>query len=137
MNNGENKRSQIGNVILFAICGMFTALLALLFAFAISVSVANEVLPEEFLGFAGLFGVAIASFATGFISAKVCGRALLTSLIQGIISSCVLYFAGLIVFMRILPQDIDTGIVLSCIVGAVLGGFFAAMFSPRRCKIKK
>lgn len=107
---------------------------ALLFIFA--VLTAKEVLPEGATVVLPAVAMFIASFFSARMSSKALGRALLTSLIQGLSNLALCYVTGMVVFMRVVPSVWNLSCFLACMVGAVLGGLFAASVKPRRHKIK-
>lgn len=111
-------------------------LLCVALMFFMALLTAKEILPEGAVSVMPAAAMLIASFFSARMSSKALGRALLTSLIQGLVNLAICYVTGMIVFMRIVPNTWNLYSFLACVAGAVLGGLFTAGVKPRRHKIK-
>ena len=136
MKNDEGKHNVLGLFIGHLICAVMSTLLVLLFMFLFSILISKEIISADILEFLGIFGIFIASLLTGFILSKSQGKALLTSSVQGVCNFVLCYLMGLLIFMRIIPGNINWYYFIACMAGAVIGGVLSAVFTPQRRRIK-
>ena len=136
MKNDEKKHNILGVFIGNVICAVMSTLLVLLFMLLFSILISKEILSADMLEFLGIFGIFIASLLTGFVLSRSRGRALLTSIVQGVCNFFLYYLMGLLVFMRIIPGNINWYYFIACMAGAVIGGVLSAVFTPQRRRIK-
>ena len=132
----KSQRSPVGTIAVHTIYGVASTLLLLLLMFLFAIFVANEVLPEAFINFAGVLSVFIASLISGYFVVKTLGHALFTSVLQGVFNIVVCYFMGMIIFTRIIPQSFDPYYLIAYMVGSVIGGILSVSIRPKRHKIK-
>ena len=136
-NSEKNQSSLCKTAVSIAIYGMFSTLLLVLFLWLFSVLISKEVISEKLAGVTGIISVFVASLISGLISSKTFGKALLVSAFQGFANFLMYYFMGMLVFMRVIPQNADAYHFIACMVGAIAGGILSAAAKPRRRKIKK
>ena len=127
--NAHNVQKMPLVLIVYTILG---TLIGLILLFVCSVLVARELLPERMVSAIPGICAFLGALCSGFFSARVLGRALLTGLVQGLVSFAVLYVMGLLVFMRIVPEAVNPIVFLACMAGGVLGGIFSAGRRRRR-----
>ena len=132
----DNMRRVRSVPIVFLVCALATTLISVGIMLVFALLIAKEILPENSIGIMTAVSVFVASFISARLSSKSLGRALLTSLVQAICNLAIFYLMGMLVFMRIVPSNINLYCFLACVVGAVLGGLFTATVRPRRHKIK-
>ena len=135
-NNEKNQHAFVGVLITHLIYGVLSTLLVLLFMLLFSILITKETLPAETLSYVGIIGVFLASLLPCFFLVRMQGKALLTSLIQGVFNFVLYYIMGLVIFMRIVPGNINWYYFIACMVGAVAGGVLSAVFTPQRRRIK-
>lgn len=123
-------------LLLNAIFGSMVGM-ALLFVFAILVW--NEWLGEGMLKLLPFAAAFLASLICGFLSGKALGKGLLTGMLQGLFLFALLYLLGLLIFIRIAPQEINPALFLSCLSGSIIGGVLSAgrRKSPVRYRHRK
>ena len=138
MKNGEKKQFSLckATSIVF-ICGMLSTLLVILLIWLFSVLISKEIIDEVLVDAVGIISVFAASLISAVISSKSVGKALLVSAFQGLVNFFMYYVMGMLVFMRVIPENIDAYQFIACMVGAILGGILSAALLPRRRKIKK
>ena len=138
MKNDEKNQFPISKVLVAVLVyGVLSTLLLVLFNWVLSILISKEVLYEGFVSFSSAISVFLASLISGLFSSKAMGKALIVSVFQGLINFLLYYIMGMLIFMRIIPQDSDVYHFIACMVGAMTGGILSAALSPRRRKIKK
>lgn len=132
----DKKKRKTSVSMTFVLSAVIASFVLIVFSLIFSFLIVFEVLPESYIGFARVLSCFIASGVSAYLSAKVLGRAALTSLVQAIANIAFAYIAGTVIFMRIVPQNLNLFIILAFVFGAVLGGFSTAVIRLRRHKIK-
>lgn len=132
----KDKRLLSGTITVILIYGIVYSLLSIVFMLLFAALISKEVIPEAAFGFVGVFCIFLSSLITGYLSVKSLGRALLTALLQAVFNFIFSYLMGMLIFVRIIPQDINLYYFIACMAGAVFGGILAAAIKPRRRKIK-
>ena len=132
----KSQQSLVGTIAAHTIYSVVATLLSLLLVFLFSVLISTEILPESFAKFACVVSLFIASLISGGLIAKVHGHALFTSFCQGVFNVVICYVMGMIIFLRIIPQNFDVHCLIAGMVGSVVGGDISAMATPKRHKIK-
>ena len=110
-------------ILVYSIIGSMIAF-GLLFLSAVLVW--KEVLPEWMIGVLPAFCAFLGTMVSGFLSGKVLGRGLITGLIQGLFEVFLLYFLGILIFIRFVPCAFDLYLIVACVAGGGIGGFLSA-----------
>lgn len=132
-----DKNKKIANpVMTILVSGIIGSFISILLMLLFSVLLISQVLTENALVLLAPLSCFLGTVVSAYLSSKAIGKTLLTSLVQAIFNIALAYFAGLIIFMRIVPQSLNLFCFLAYVVGAVLGGFISAFIRPRRHKIK-
>ena len=137
LRKAEEKRfSGAQSPVAFITSGLFGLLLCVMLLFLAAFLLEKELLPEQLEAGLPAAAMCIASFVSARMTVKALGRALITSLTQGLCNLALCYVTGAVVFMRIVPTTWDVYTFLACMAGALLGGLISAGMRPRRHKIK-
>ena len=134
--SNEKKTGISGIAIAFLTSALVAVVLTVLLVFVFSYFVVSEFVPENMQSLLAFASCLIASAVSGYLTGKTLGRVLLTSLVQAVVNIAVFYLSGMAIFARVVPNGVSLYLILSIMVGTVLGGVFTAVFKPRRRKIK-
>ncbi len=136
MKRFDDKKKSFSVPMTFVVSAIIAGFILIILSLVCSFFIIYELLPENCISVVGAVSCFIASCVSAYLSSKALGKIMLTSLVQAIANVALSYIAGVLIFMRIVPQNLNLIIFLAFVFGSVLGGFFAAIIRPRRHKIK-
>lgn len=118
--------------LLFITYGLIGVFIGLAFLLLFSAIISKELVPEGIAQILAIISVGAGALVSGYLAAKAMGRALISSMIQGLVNFALEYAMGTLVFMRVLPVENNLYVFLANMLLSLLGGFITAVAKPGR-----